>query len=283
MTVSAAFDAAGRRRSPATMPGYHAGRAPRNKGQHYPADPPTVEEIIAVMRQTADDRHGARLRALIAVLWRGGLRIQESLALASPYPRRGSLLVRRGEGGRRREIGMDAWGWEQLAPWLAARVELPVGPLFCIIDGPTRGRSWSSAGVRVELRRLAAQAGVRRRFAPHQLRHAHAVELAREGVPLNVIQRQLGHANLGTTSIYLQGIDTEEIIATVHARRAPMIPPPPDSSSDQHAVTAGPPSGPATPRGTTASHSKTERHENSPLTMLTTRARPQQARGSGRR
>jgi integrase len=60
---------------------------------------------------------------------------------------------------------------------------------------------------------------VRRRFAPHQLRHAHAVELAREGVPLNVIQRQLGHANLGTTSIYLQGIDTEEIIATVHARR----------------------------------------------------------------
>jgi site-specific recombinase XerD len=45
---------------------------------------------------------------------------------------------------------------------------------------------------------------VRRRFAPHQLRHAHAVELAREGVSLNVIQRQLGHANLGTTSIYLR-------------------------------------------------------------------------------
>jgi hypothetical protein len=46
---------------------------------------------------------------------------------------------------------------------------------------------------------------------------------SRAGVPLNVIQRQLGHANLGTTSIYLQGIDTEEIIATVHARRAPMM------------------------------------------------------------
>src|SRR4051795_1936839 len=36
------------------------------------------------------------------------------------------------------------------------------------------------------LRRLAARAGVRRRFAPHQLRHAHAIELAHEGVPLNV-------------------------------------------------------------------------------------------------
>ena len=65
---------------------------------------------------------------------------------------------------------------------------------------------------------------MRRRFAPHQLRHAHALELAPEGVPLNIIQRQLGHANLGTTSIYLQGIDTEEIISAVHSRRAPMMP-----------------------------------------------------------
>ena len=65
---------------------------------------------------------------------------------------------------------------------------------------------------------------MRRRFAPHQLRHAHAVEMAREGVPLNVIQRQLGHANLGVTSIYLQGIDSGEIIETVRTRRPPVIP-----------------------------------------------------------
>ena len=50
MTVLSALDSAGRRRSPATMPGYHAGRPPRNKGMRYPADPPTVEEIVAVMR-----------------------------------------------------------------------------------------------------------------------------------------------------------------------------------------------------------------------------------------
>jgi integrase/recombinase XerD len=43
-------------------------------------------------------------------------------------------------------------------------------------------------------------------------------------VPLNVIQRQLGHRNLGVTSIYLQAIDPDEIIDTVHARRPPMIP-----------------------------------------------------------
>jgi site-specific recombinase XerD len=225
MTVSSVLDSAGRRRSPATLPGYHAGRAPRNKGILYPADPPTVEEIVAVMRHASENPHGWRLRAIIVMLWRGGLRVQEALALTEHDldPQRGSVLVRRGKGGRRREAGMDAWGWEHLQPWLTERLRLPVGPLFCIIDGPTRGRAWSAAAVRSELRRHACEAGVRRRFAPHQLRHAHAVELAREGVSLNVIQRQLGHANLGTTSIYLQGIDIEEIISTVHARRAPMM------------------------------------------------------------
>jgi hypothetical protein len=47
MNESSVLDAAGRRRSPATLPGYHAGRPPRNKGMRYPADPPTVEEIVA--------------------------------------------------------------------------------------------------------------------------------------------------------------------------------------------------------------------------------------------
>jgi integrase/recombinase XerD len=137
--------------------------------------------------------------------------------------RRGSLLVRQGKGGRRREVGMDVWGWQELQPWLDARLELPVGPLFCIITGATRGRHWANAAARADLRRTAARASVRQRFAPHQLRHAHAVEMAREGVPLVVIQRQLGHSNLGITSIYLQGIDNAEIIETVHARRAPMV------------------------------------------------------------
>jgi Phage integrase family len=123
MTVSTVFDAAGRRRSPATMPGYHAGRPPRNKGLRYPADPPTVDEIVAVMRHAANDRHGFRLRAVIVVLWRAGLRVQEALALTEHDldARRGSMLVRNGKGGRRREVGMDEWGWEQLRPWLNVR------------------------------------------------------------------------------------------------------------------------------------------------------------------
>lgn len=106
------LDAAGRRRSPATLPGYHRCRPPRNKGLRYPADPPTVEEIVAVMRAAGDSVTGLRLRALILVMWRAGLRISEALALAETDldSRRGAVLVRRGKGGKRREVGMDDWG-----------------------------------------------------------------------------------------------------------------------------------------------------------------------------
>jgi site-specific recombinase XerD len=121
-------------------------------------------------------------------------------------------------------VGMDDWGWEHVGRWTEHRIQLPLSPLFCILAGPTRGRGWSATAARGELRRLATQAGVRRRFAPHQLRHAHAIEMAHEGIPLPIIQRQLGHAHLGITSIYLQGIDTRAIVETVHHRRPPVIP-----------------------------------------------------------
>jgi site-specific recombinase XerD len=163
------LDAAGRSRSPATTPGFRAGLAPRNEGQCYPADPPTVDEIVAVMRQGARDRHGHRLGALIVVLWRAGVRINDALSLIETDldQQRGSVLVRHGKNDRRREVGMDAWAWTAIEPWLAERLELPVGPLFCVIDGPTRGRAWSASAARVELRHVALKAGVRRRFAPH--------------------------------------------------------------------------------------------------------------------
>jgi integrase len=93
-----ALDAAGQRRSPATVPGYHQGRAPRNKGMHYPADPPTIEEIVAVIRVAGEKPDGLRLRALIVLLWRAGLRVGEALALAETDldRSRGAVLVRRG-------------------------------------------------------------------------------------------------------------------------------------------------------------------------------------------
>src|ERR1700726_3761346 len=107
---SVLLDVAGHRRSPATMPGYHRVRPPRNKGEQYPADPPTAEEIVAVMRPIGDRSNGRRLLSLIVLLWRAGLRISEALALQeSDLDRsRGAVLVR---GGKRREVGMDRWAW----------------------------------------------------------------------------------------------------------------------------------------------------------------------------
>ena len=54
---------------------------------------------------------------------------------------------------------MDDCGFDHVLVWLERRVELPVGPLFCVIDESTRGRAWSATAVRAELRRLAADAG----------------------------------------------------------------------------------------------------------------------------
>jgi Phage integrase family len=95
------LDCAGRRRSPATLASFHRGRPPRNKGLRYAPDPPTVEEIIAVMRAAGDRPEGVRLRGLIIVLWRAGLRISEALALAETDLDRetGAVLIRRGKGG----------------------------------------------------------------------------------------------------------------------------------------------------------------------------------------
>ena len=232
MSEPGLVDVTGRLRSPAATPGHWAGCAPPNKGQRYPADPPTVEEIILVMRQAGPGPYADRTRGLIAILWRAGLRISEALALTESDldPKTGSVLVRVGKGGKRRTVGMDDWAWEHLARWTEHGIQLPIGPLFCILAGPTRGRGWSATAARGELRRLAAQARVRRlaaqarvrrRFAPHQLRHAHAVEMAHEGIPLPIIQRQLGHAHLGITSLGRGGARCRRYRRSVSPTRPP--------------------------------------------------------------
>jgi integrase len=167
MTASSPLDSLGRRRSPASVPGYLAGRPSRNRGRRYPPDPPRTEEIIAVMRCCGDGLHGARARALIAVLWRAGLRIQEALDLneLDLDRRRGSVLVRRGKGGRRREVEMDDRGCEQLEPWVKASEQMPVGPLFCVIDGRTRGRAWYASAARAAVPRERECEGASRRIS----------------------------------------------------------------------------------------------------------------------
>jgi hypothetical protein len=101
-------DVTGRMRSPAATPGHWAGCAPPNKGLRYPADPPTVEEIILVMRQAGSGSYADRTRGLIAILWRAGLRISEG---ACPHRDRSGREDRVGAGplrqGREAKDGRD--------------------------------------------------------------------------------------------------------------------------------------------------------------------------------
>jgi hypothetical protein len=121
--------AAGRRRAPVTLPG-RSGRAPAaQQGLRYPPDPPTVEEIVASCAGPATGSMVPHMRALIVLLWRAGLRMNEALIVTEHDldPRPGAILVRHGKGGRRREVGMDPWGWEHLRPWLELRTAMTVG------------------------------------------------------------------------------------------------------------------------------------------------------------
>jgi transposase InsO family protein len=90
-------------------------------------------------------------------------------------------------------------------------------------DASGAHRPWAGAAARSELRRVAREAGVRRRFAPHQLCRA----CRRDGPRGRVVARHPTSARTyqpGITSRYLQGIGNTVIIDTVHARRAAMVP-----------------------------------------------------------
>ena len=108
MSEPGLLDITGRVRSPAATPGHRAGCAPPNKGQRYPADPPTVEEIILVMREAGPGRYADRTRGLIAILWRAGCgSAKRSLSPRQTWTRRRgrcwSALAR---------AGSDEWsGW----------------------------------------------------------------------------------------------------------------------------------------------------------------------------
>jgi hypothetical protein len=204
---------------------FHDGRPPRNKGLQYPADPPTVEEIVAVMRCAGDQQYGRRCERCSCCSGGPGCgSVRRSVSLKAIWTQAAvaSLSAAESAGGVVRSGGTDGRG-----------ITLTRGSRFVSDRGgraAVRHRRPDPSPTVVTDRGSGHAARARRDrwrapgVAPHQLRTAHAVEMAREGVPLNVIQRQLGHANLGITSIYLQGIDSSEIINAVHSRPAPVIP-----------------------------------------------------------
>lgn len=217
------IDRAGRPRSVATMPSFRKGKLPPNFGHTYPPEVMTPEEMYRLLDVIPSHRVGCRDRALIAVLWRTGLRISEALSLMPRdlHPDTGWIRVRTGKSPG--TVGMDPWGWTQLDTWLAQRARLGIGensPVFCVATGKTMGERWSPAGFRQGLKKYSSKAGITRRVHPHGFRHTLAAELVAEGVGLLDIQRQLRHTSLAHTAAYLTSIAPAETV-NVMRRRAP--------------------------------------------------------------
>ena len=225
-------DRRGMLKSPSATKGYRPKRPPATKGRHFPPDPIAVGDIVKLLDACAPTRPGKtyvlsslRCRALIVILWRTGLRINEALALEERdllWDER-LVVVRRGKGGRPRKVGMDDWGWSELAAWMSVRKTMPFGPVLCVVSGTTKGMNWHDSSARLELAAAGKRAGLRRRCNAHSFRHAHAVELWREGLDMYTIQQQLGHARLDVTALYLRGVGVSETLQPIIKRSAPLM------------------------------------------------------------
>ncbi len=204
-------------RSPAIRPGYRAGRPAATKGRRFPPEPLTVAEVERL--KAACSRRaptGIRNRALVDLLARTGLRVSEALALrpVDINLEQAEVTVLHGKGDRHRVCGILGGGAAELELWFEARRRLGLArasTVFCTLEG----RPLQASYVRALLPRLAARAGIAKRVHPHGLRHSHATELVRRGVPLHMIQAQLGHANIAGTSRYIARIAPAELVATL--------------------------------------------------------------------
>lgn len=178
------------------------------------------EEVRRLLAACSAGPMGVRNRALIAVLYRTGIRISEALAL---LPKdldldAGAIRVLFGKGGRSRLVGIDPGGVEVIRSWLAVRSGLGLDgrhPIFCLSDG----RSLDDGYVRVLLPRLGRLAGIERRVHAHGLRHTHAAELRGDGIDIGIISKQLGHRSIATTARYLDHIAPYAVIEAMSRRR----------------------------------------------------------------
>jgi integrase/recombinase XerD len=193
--------------------------APANKGQRYPAETLTAEEARAIVHAAGGGSAlAARNQALVAVMYRAALRAAEvcSLLPSDVDTRTGAVNVRNGKGGRQRKVGIDGDALALVRRWLERRRALGLSgrvPLFCSLQGQPIATSY----LRKLLPLLAERAGVERRVHPHCLRHTRAAELAEAGVPVNVIQRALGHASLATTDRYLAHVAPTQVLDSMAA------------------------------------------------------------------
>ncbi len=188
--------------------------------RHFHPEVLTDDEVRRLMTACSARPTGVRNRALLVVLYRAGLRINEALSL---YPKDvdavvGAIRVLNAKGGRSRTVGMDPEGFAILQRWLEVREARGIigrAPIFCDLNGaPLR-----TAYIRVLMPRLAAKAGIAKRVHAHGFRHTHAAQLREEGVDIGIISKQLGHRSIATTARYLDHIAPVAVVQAMRGRR----------------------------------------------------------------
>jgi len=187
-----------------------------HRGERFDVDVLSQAEVARLI-ETFNKRlfNGARNRAMVAVMYRAGLRVSELCDLRPSHLdlQVGLVRVQNGKGGKRRVSGIDTATAAYVQDWLQRR-DAGSNWLF-----HTRtGQRVDPRHMRAMLKRYARRARIDKRVHPHGLRHTHACELAREGVPVNVIQKQLGHSNVAVTSTYLNHIAADEVVQTMQQR-----------------------------------------------------------------
>jgi integrase/recombinase XerD len=182
-----------------------------------------------------DGPAGARLAAMIELLYASGLRVSELTALPlAPFLQDPAYLIVKGKGGRERLAPLNE------AARTAVRAYLPFRATF--LPRGVKASPWlfpsRAKGGRLTARRFAQlldEAAVAAgldpaKVSPHVLRHAFATHLLEGGADLRVVQTLLGHADIATTQIYTHVTQDRlrEVVETKHplARRGAADAPP---------------------------------------------------------
>jgi tyrosine recombinase XerC len=187
--------------------------APR-RGRRLPQALPHAAISALLSAPPLDRPAGFRDRAILELLYAGGLRVGELVGL-TPADLRGDEIRVRGKGGRERVvlIGREAAAWLeryqregrlQLAGAArhrrARRGSESGAPQTVFLNA--RGGPLTARAVQLIVERWVRVAAVQQRTTPHVLRHTFATHLLDGGADLRVVQELLGHATLATTQIY---------------------------------------------------------------------------------
>jgi len=166
----------------------------------------TKPEIQALYEATTDNVLGIRDRAMLAVYYGCGLRLNEgaSLELKDILTERKILHVRKGKHYKERLVPVAGKNFEELKLYIDyARPQLlQEKKTEALFIGANKGVKMDKQSLYIRIKMLARKAKIKKKVGTHTLRHSIATHLLSSGMKLERIQQFLGHGDLDSTQIY---------------------------------------------------------------------------------